>query len=461
MNAIDLETSLIHKKENRYFVLALIFSVFIYLCLFISIIFIFILPILILLPLFAQAIMMASIRTNGVRITPRQFPEVFAIAQAQCERMGFTVVPDLYVMESSGILNAFASRFFGRNMVVLYSDLFEMIQAGGEKELTFVISHELAHIKRNHLSKQLLILPALWLPFLGEAYSRACEYTCDRMAAYYTNDAEAAMNGLTILAIGKTLYKRVDREEYMLQSSYEKGLFVWLAEKLSTHPPLPKRIYAIQQYAGISSNIIFKTSSSRIALIIVLAVILVLGGSVTIGVTFSKSIDTFMSSLDGPPTDDQMLGAASEADLELVKSLLNAGGNPNAADDEGWTALMWAAQLNETAIASSLIDAGAQLNVIEQSYEETALTIALYNESIEMVALLLDEGANPNLQDSTGWTPLMTAAKNGDIEGAELLLKAGADPLKVDETGYTAEDYALDAGFDELAELLQNLGDQI
>ncbi|MGG1637773.1 M48 family metallopeptidase [Paenibacillus sp. FSL K6-3182] len=461
MNAIDLETSLIHKKENRYFVLALIFSVFIYLCLFISIIFIFILPILILLPLFAQAIMMASIRTNGVRITPRQFPEVFAIAQAQCERMGFTVVPDLYVMESSGILNAFASRFFGRNMVVLYSDLFEMIQAGGEKELTFVISHELAHIKRNHLSKQLLILPALWLPFLGEAYSRACEYTCDRMAAYYTNDAEAAMNGLTILAIGKTLYKRVDREEYLLQSSYEKGLFVWLAEKLSTHPPLPKRIYAIQQYAGISSNIIFKTSSSRIALIIVLAVILVLGGSVTIGVTFSKSIDTFMSSLDGPPTDDQMLGAASEADLELVKSLLDAGGNPNAADDEGWTALMWAAQLNETAIASSLIDAGAQLNVIEQSYEETALTIALYNESIEMVALLLEEGANPNLQDSTGWTPLMTAAKNGDIEGAELLLKAGADPLKVDETGYTAEDYALDAGFDELAELLQNLGDQI
>jgi len=461
LNAIDLETSLIHKKENRYFVLALIFSVFIYLCLFISIIFIFILPILILLPLFAQAIMMASIRTNGVRITPRQFPEVFAIAQAQCERMGFNVVPDLYVMESSGILNAFASRFFGRNMVVLYSDLFEMIQTGGEKELTFVISHELAHIKRNHLSKQLLILPALWLPFLGEAYSRACEYTCDRMAAYYTNDTEAAMNGLTILAIGKTFYKRVDREEYLLQSSYEKGLFVWLAEKLSTHPPLPKRIHAIQEFAGISSNIIFKSSSPRIALIIALAIILVLGGSITIGVTFSKSIDTFMTSLDGPPTDDQMLGAASEADLELVKSLLDAGGNPNAADEEGWTALMWAAQLNETAIASSLIDAGAQLNLIEQSYEETALTIALYNESIEMVALLLEEGANPNLQDSTGWTPLMTAAKNGDLEAAELLLKAGADPLKVDETGYTAEDYALDAGFDELAELLQNLGDQI
>jgi Zn-dependent protease with chaperone function len=461
LNSIDLETSLVHKKENRYFVLALIFSVLVYLGLFISIIFIFIIPILILLPLFAQAVMMANIRTNGVRITPRQFPEVFTIAQEQCERMGFTVVPDLYVMESSGILNAFASRFFGRNMVVLYSDLFEIIQTGGEKELTYVITHELAHIKRNHLSKQLLIISALWLPFLGEAYSRACEYTCDRMAAYYTNDAEAAMNGLTILAIGKTLYKRVDREEYLLQSSYERGLFVWLAEKLSTHPPLPKRIHAIQQFAGISSSIVFKSPSSRIGLVIALVVILVVGGSISIGVIFSKSIDTFMTSLGDPPSGDKLLGAASEADLELVQSLLDAGVNPNAADEEGWTALMWAAQLNETAIGSSLIDAGAQLDSVEQSYEETALTIALYNESIEMVALLLEEGANPNLQDSTGWTPLMTAARNGDMEAAELLLKAGADPMKVDETGFTAEDYALDSGFDELAELLRNLGEQI
>jgi len=461
LNSIDLETPLVHKNENRYFVLALIFSILVYLGLFFSIIFMIIIPIIILLPLFAQAVMMASIRMNGVRITPRQFPEVFAIAQEQCERMGFTVVPDMYVMESSGILNAFASRFFGRNMVVLYSDLFELIQTGGEKEITYVITHELAHIKRNHLTKQLLILPALWLPFLGEAYSRACEYTCDRMAAYYTNDAEAAMNGLTILAIGKTLYKRVDREEYLLQSSYERGLFVWLAEKLSTHPPLPKRIHAIQQYAGISSSITFKSTSARIGLIISLVVILVLGGSISIGVIFSKSIDSFMISLGDPPTDEQLLGAASEADLELVQSLLEAGVNPNAADDEGWTALMWAAQLNETAIGSSLIEAGAKLDSVEQSYEETALTIALYNESLEMVALLLEEGSNPNLQDSTGWTPLMTAARNGDMEAAELLLKAGADPLKVDETGYTAEDYALDSGFDELAELLRNLGEQI
>ncbi len=459
MNQSYLDPSLVHKKEDRYFALALIFSIFVYIGLFLSIIFIFIIPVLFLLPLFAQAIMMASIRTNGVRITPQQFPEVFAIAQEQCARMGFAVVPDIYVMESSGILNAFASRFFGRNMVVLYSDLFEMIQTGGEKELSFVIAHELAHIKRNHLTKRLLIIPALWFPFIGEAYSRACEYTCDRMAAYFTNDAEAAMNGLTVLAIGKTLYKHVDREQYLLQSSYEKGFFVWLAEKLSTHPPLPKRIHAIQQFAGISSSIVFK--SSRIGLVIALVAVLVIVGSVSAGIIFSKSIDTIMNYLSETQTDKDLLGAASEADLERVRSILAAGIDPNVTDEEGWTALMWAAQYNETEIGRALVEAGADLNLVEQSNEETALTVALYNGSLDMVALLLEEGANPDLQDSSGWTPLMTAASGGDMESTKLLLEAGANPLKYDDEGYTAGEYALEYGYEEIAELLREKGDQI
>ncbi|KRE35197.1 M48 family metallopeptidase [Paenibacillus sp. Soil522] len=454
-----LDPSLIHKKEDRYFALALIFSIFVYIGLFLSIIFIFIIPVLFLLPLFAQAIILASIRTNGVRITPQQFPEVFAIAQEQCARMGFAVVPDIYVMESSGILNAFASRFFGRNMVVLYSDLFEMIQTGGEKELSFVIAHELAHIKRNHLTKRLLIIPALWFPFIGEAYSRACEYTCDRMAAYFIDDAEAAMNGLTVLAIGKTLYKHVDREQYLLQSSYEKGFFVWLAEKLSTHPPLPKRIHAIQQFAGISSSIVFK--SSRIGLVIALVAVLVIVGSVSAGIIFSKSIDTIMNYLSETQTDNDLLGAASDADLERVRSILAAGIDPNVTDEEGWTALMWAAQYNETEIGRALVEAGADLNSVEQSNEETALTVALYNGSLDIVALLLEEGANPDLQDSSGWTPLMTAASGGDMESTKLLLEAGANPLKYDDAGYTAGEYALEYGYEEIAELLREKGDQI
>lgn len=373
--------------------------------------------------------------------------------------MGFSTVPDVYVMESGGFLNAFASRFFGRNMVVLYSDLFELIQTGGSRELAYVISHELAHHKRNHLVKQLLIIPALWFPFIGEAYSRACEYTCDRMAAYYTGDAEAAMDGLTVLAIGKTLYKRVDREEYLLHSSRERGLFVWLAEKLSTHPPLPKRIYAIQQFAGITPSAEFK--SSKKGLVIAGIAVLAVAGSITVGVVFSKGImqiaDTFMDSA----SEDELLTAASEGDMERVQSLLDDGINPNVTDEEGWTALMWSAQFNDTEMGNLLLDAGADPNQVEVSYEETALTVALYNQSHESAALLLEHGADPNLQDSLGWSPLMTAASGGDMDAVQLLIDTGANPGLTDSSDLTAADYAYENGYEEIAAWLQSRGESI
>ncbi|WP_139997795.1 M48 family metallopeptidase [Paenibacillus paridis] len=459
MNSYELNYRLVHKKEEQYYTLALVFSILVYLGALISVVFIFVVLALILLPLFAQGIMLAHIRTNGVRITSRQFPEIFEIVQEQCGKMGFEAIPDVFVMESSGVLNAFASRFFRKNMVVLYSDLFELIQKEGEKELAFVIAHELAHLKRKHLSKQLFILPAMWLPFLGEAYSRACEYTCDRMAVYYTNNVEAAMNGLTILAIGKTLYRRVDREEYLLQSSNERGLFVWLSEKLSTHPTLPKRIYAIQQFAGLPSSIVFKPQ--RIGLILTLASAVFIVGALSFGFLVSKSVSTWVTTLEERGSAEELLAAASASDASEVQALLDSGADPNAADEEGWTSLMWAAQFNETEIGSALLDAGANPDLVEFSYEETALTIALYNFSFEMVTLLLEEGANPDLEDSTGWTPLMTAATNGDMEAAILLLKAGANPAKTDHNGYTAGDYASDNGFDDLALLLQKTGEDV
>ena len=139
--------------------------------------------------------------------------------------MELTHVPDIYIVESGGKLNAFATRFFGRNMVVIYSEIFELYKNEGEDELSFVIAHELAHIKRRHISKMMFILPAMWIPGLGELYLRACEYTCDRYAAFYVGNTKAAQNSLTILAVGKGLYHDVNRIAYLDQMMYERGIF--------------------------------------------------------------------------------------------------------------------------------------------------------------------------------------------------------------------------------------------
>jgi Zn-dependent protease with chaperone function len=242
-----LNPRLVHENETTLYVVCLIASIFAYLFLIFSIIGIFYLVIGVCFVLFMHGIMMGHVRANGIKLTEQQFPEVYHKAVELCRQMGITQVPDIFVLQSDGILNAFATRTWGRHYVVLYSNLFELIDSGEQDELAFVLAHELAHIQRNHIRKNLLLLPALWMPFLGKAYSRSCEYTCDRIAAAYTGNTRAAVQGLVILAIGRTLHKRVHIPTYVQESKKEGGFFVWLSHMMSTHPPLPVRIQRLEQ----------------------------------------------------------------------------------------------------------------------------------------------------------------------------------------------------------------------
>lgn len=147
------------------------------------------------------------------------------------------------MVQAGGLLNAFAARFLGRNFVVLFSDVLELAYAQGESAVAFVLAHELAHIKRRHLTWRAVLYPAMLVPFLGTAYMRACEYTCDRLAAYA--EPAGAISGLLVLAAGKTLYGQVNVRAFDRQVDDDGGFWVRFAEMLSTHPNLPKRLRAV------------------------------------------------------------------------------------------------------------------------------------------------------------------------------------------------------------------------
>lgn len=232
----------VHPNEQFYFAICLVISLPIYLLLLVSVVGVLeLIPIAIIL-LILHGLSIGHIRANGIRVSEQQFPEVDRLARHVAGQVGLTP-PAIYILQSGGLLNAFATRFLGRNYVVIYSDLLELAYAQGEAELAFVIGHEMGHIRRRHLTRQLLIAPGRAVPFLGKAYSRACEYTCDRIGAYFRPDG--APGGLMVLAAGKTLYRRVNGQSLIRQAAEDRGFWVWLAEILSTHPPLPKRIQAL------------------------------------------------------------------------------------------------------------------------------------------------------------------------------------------------------------------------
>ena len=165
-----LKNQLVHHKEGIYFALTLLFSILTYVALLFSIIGIAMIIALMLISYFFHAISMASIRRNGVRLSERQFPELYQKAVKLAGDMEIEKMPSVYVLESMGTLNAFATRFFGKNMVVVYSEIFDLSEEEREEELLFVLAHEFAHIKRRHVMVHLLLLPAMFIPFLGEAY---------------------------------------------------------------------------------------------------------------------------------------------------------------------------------------------------------------------------------------------------------------------------------------------------
>jgi len=195
-----------------------------------------------------QGLMTGSIRANGIKVGPRQFPELHRLATDHARRIGMKTVPDVFVIQGGGTLNAFATKMFSRRFVVLYSDVLELAYEQDEAAVGFVVAHELGHHHRGHLNWRWLLMPSRLVPYLAGAYSRACEYTCDRYGAYCQPDGAYA--GLLVLAAGKSLYGRVNLQEYIRQIETEKGYWTKRAETMSTHPPLPKRLAALAK-AGV------------------------------------------------------------------------------------------------------------------------------------------------------------------------------------------------------------------
>ncbi|HXW04710.1 MAG TPA: M48 family metallopeptidase [Vicinamibacterales bacterium] len=187
----------------------------------------------------------AHVRGSGVRIGPDQFPELHSAVERLSARIGLRRAPDAYLLHGGGMLNALATRFVGSDLVVLYA---ELIEACGDNAAArdMIIAHELGHLHRGHVRWHLVVAPAMFVPFLGTALSRAREYTCDRYGLAGAGDRDGALLGLTILAAGGTLGRRVNRQAMVNQRADLNTGWMTLGEWLSTHPPLARRMAQLE-----------------------------------------------------------------------------------------------------------------------------------------------------------------------------------------------------------------------
>ncbi|MBI5617919.1 MAG: M48 family metalloprotease [Gammaproteobacteria bacterium] len=191
--------------------------------------------------LFAQSALISRLRGNGVRITAEQFPDLHARLLQCCVRVGIDEPPESYLIHADGAFNAFATRFLGRNFVVLFSDVVDALDADPEA-VNFYIGHELGHIRRKHLQWAPLLWPAGLLPLFGAAYSRAREYTCDAYGAACSANTEAVAHGLAALAAGHGRWRRLSVEAFRGQERESGGFWMSFHELIGDYPWLAKRM---------------------------------------------------------------------------------------------------------------------------------------------------------------------------------------------------------------------------
>jgi Zn-dependent protease with chaperone function len=234
--------------------------------------------------------LVAHLRGSSIKLGPEQFPDLHARVAQFAGRMGMDRVPDTYIMQSGGALNAFAMRFLGANFVVLFSQL---LDACGDDEAArdMIIAHELGHIHAGHVRLQWLIIPAGIVPFLGTALSRAREYTCDRYGLAGAGNSAGAVRGLTILAAGPNHAARVNLAAFARQHADINTGLMTIGEWFGTHPPLTKRIAqldpALATHAGRS-----RAGAMRAAAILLLVLLPVVIGGYLAASKFAAMIAT-------------------------------------------------------------------------------------------------------------------------------------------------------------------------
>eukprot|EP01104_Vermistella_antarctica_P010586 TRINITY_DN2836_c0_g1_i2.p1 TRINITY_DN2836_c0_g1~~TRINITY_DN2836_c0_g1_i2.p1 ORF type:complete len:703 (+),score=111.69 TRINITY_DN2836_c0_g1_i2:384-2492(+) len=162
--------------------------------------------------------------------------------------------------------------------------------------------------------------------------------------------------------------------------------------------------------------------------------------------------------------------AASNGDrtvnhLNVCSTLLRAGANPNAINNNGTSVMHYLVRYPQSDMLGSvlelLVERGCNIDVRE-SCGETPLHQACFRGAPETVAFLVNRGAGVDNLNSLGETPLHLAARAGRSDLVKTLLRFGCDPFIPGPNG-TAREVAYVSNQSGVVDLLdehENLVDE-
>ncbi len=150
---------------------------------------------------------------------------------------------------------------------------------------------------------------------------------------------------------------------------------------------------------------------------------------------------------------------------DMVEYLILNGADVSVTDDNGKTALIWAAS-NSLESAKILISRSADVNAIANDgmtpFLQSVFGVLSGKIPLALCDLLLENGANINAtltgNNANGWSAVHYAAMNGDIELVQYLVSKGVNVNKATAEGSTPLFLAKMEGYNEIVEILRKAG---
>ncbi|KAK3638386.1 palmitoyltransferase akr1 [Elasticomyces elasticus] len=160
------------------------------------------------------------------------------------------------------------------------------------------------------------------------------------------------------------------------------------------------------------------------------------------------------------PVEQDLMQLARLGELRSIQRLFDSGTyNAKSIDEQGITALHWAAINGHHALCHFLIQSGADVNARGGDAQATPVLWASKRCHLQIVSLLLANGADPLLKDDQGYNLLHSATLDGNIYQLVLLLHQPDLPVDVpDSQGHTSLMWAAYKGFGACVDILLRWG---
>ena len=127
------------------------------------------------------------------------------------------------------------------------------------------------------------------------------------------------------------------------------------------------------------------------------------------------------------PPSALVADAAMKGDLAAVRKLIAQGEPVNSPQGDGMTALHWAADRGDSAMADVLLKSRADVRAATRIGHYTPLLIASRTGSASVARVLLKAGSDVNAPSEAGASPLHLASASGNAETVTVLVEHGAN----------------------------------